>query len=129
MAANNGDEQLDTLLGVGFGIVAIISGFLATAFVIQGLPGNEGLQVVLITTGLLGIAYLVAGVYDTAYAKAYRGVSNLVAAAGMVLCFLATFASYEARFMAAGAVFLFVAGLALIACGLQVDAFDRLPGA
>lgn len=129
MASDSGDEHLDKLLGVGFGVVAVISALLATAFAIAGLPTGEGLMVVLVATGLLAIAYLIAGMYDTAYAKPRRGVSNLLAAAGMILAFLATFAQYDQQFLIASAAFLVVAGGALITCGFQLDVLDRLPQA
>ncbi|MFW6437171.1 MAG: hypothetical protein ACOCYZ_06020 [Halococcoides sp.] len=129
MPADPADEHLDKLLGVGLGVVATISAFLALGFAIWGLPTGEGLTVVLVTTGLLSIAFLVAGVYDTAYAKPRRGVSNLTAAAGMVMAFIATFAGSPQQFMAGGFVFMIVAGGALMACGFQLDVLDRLPQA
>ncbi|AWB26259.1 hypothetical protein [Halococcoides cellulosivorans] len=129
MPADPADEHLDKVLGVGLGVVAIVSAFLALGFAIWGLPSGDGLSVVLVTTGLLSIAYLVAGVYDTAYAKPRRGVSNLTASAGMVLSFLATFAAAPQQFMAAGFVFMIVAGGALMICGFRLNVLDRLPQA
>jgi hypothetical protein len=91
-------------LGLAFVMAATGVAFLAVEFLTPGLTRIVSVPL----AALLGIGFLVLGLYDSGDGRPIRGLSNLVAASGMTLVFLSPYSRMPLAFVLGGVAVLVV---------------------
>jgi hypothetical protein len=122
------DDGQQFALGLGAGILALVLGVALVAVAALGDVGVLGRPVV--AGGLLGVAFAfgVAGLYDiVARGTTRRGVSDLIAGAGLVLALLGPHGASSQAFVAAGAVALLTSGAYHAALAAELTSIDEDP--
>lgn len=122
------DDRQKLALGIGAGILALVLG---VTFVAVAATNTIGiLDSPVVAGALLGIAFAfgVAGLYDiVARGTVRRGVSDLLAAAGLVLVLLAPYGDPAQGFAVVGAVALLTSGAYHVALAAELLSITEDP--
>ncbi|MUV89857.1 hypothetical protein GJ629_08075 [Halapricum sp. CBA1109] len=122
------DDGQQFALGLGAGVLALVLG---VAFVaVAALSEVALLDSLAVAVALLVVAFVfaVAGLYDiVARGTTRRGVSDLIASAGVVLALLAPYGDPAQAFVAAGAVALLTSGAYHAALAAELMHIDEDP--